>query len=83
MVGRTEVLEPKREGADVEGVELPASDSLRNKVSYMIGALADSKERAAAEACLSCLPTQAVQDAYANFAFVRAAAEKLKPRPIP
>jgi ABC-type sulfate transport system substrate-binding protein len=39
IVWKTEVMEALRQGAQIKGVELPPSDSLRDKVSYTIGAL--------------------------------------------
>lgn len=33
------MLEALRDGAKIEGVELPLDESLRNEVSYVIGAL--------------------------------------------
>ena len=83
IVWRTEVLEALRDGAQIEGIELPAADSLRDEVSYAIAALSNSARKAGAAAYLEFLATPAAQDAYAKFGFVKADANELKPKPIP
>ncbi len=83
LVWVTETMEAKRDGAKVDSVKLPPDDSLRNEVSYAIGALAGSPRKAAAARYLAFLATPAAQDAYAGFGFVRASADELKPRSIP
>jgi ABC-type molybdate transport system substrate-binding protein len=79
----TETQEAKRAGMKVESVKLPPEDSLRDEVSYAIGALTGSPHKAAADKYLAFLATPAAQDAYAEFGFVKAKPEELKPRPIP
>jgi ABC-type molybdate transport system substrate-binding protein len=79
----TETREAKRNGAKVDSVKLPPEDSLRNEVSYAIGALTDSRRKAAAQRYLAFLASPAAQQAYGSFGFVAASAEELKPRPIP
>jgi len=44
-----EALEAQRLGANLDAVELPPSDSLRDAVSYAIGVLTNSKHRQAAD----------------------------------
>ena len=83
LVWRTEVLEAVREGGQVEGVELPPADSLRDEVSYVIGALAQTRHPEAAGAYLDFLATDAAQQAYAKFGFVKASADDVKRKPIP
>ena len=83
IVWVTETQEAKRAGAKVDGVKLPPEDSLRDEVSYAIGALTGSPHKAAAERYLAFLGTPAAQDAYAAFGFVKAKPEELKLRPIP
>ena len=82
IVWKTEVMEALRQGAQVEAVELPALDSLRDEVSYAIGALENSRHKENAEAYLAFLATAAAQDAYANFGFVKARPEELILKPI-
>lgn len=83
IVWKTEVLAAIRDGAAVEGVVLPAEDSLREEVSYAIGALAGSPRREAAASFLAFLATPDGQEAYAKFGFVNATAEELRLKPIP
>jgi ABC-type molybdate transport system substrate-binding protein len=82
IVWKTEVMEALRQGAQVEAVELPALDSLRDEVSYVIGALENSRHKEDADAYLAFLATAAAQDAYANFGFVKARPEELVLKPI-
>ena len=72
-----------REGAPIEGVELIPEDSLRDEVSYVVGALTASRHRANADAFLAFLRSSSGQDAYAKFGFVKASTDELLPRPIP
>ena len=83
IVWKTEVLEAIRDGAEVEGVELPATDSLRDEVSYAIGALTHSPRSANAAKYLEFLATAEGQDAYARYGFVKATATELALKPIP
>ncbi len=83
IVWVTETQEAKRDGAKVDSVKLPPEDSLRDEVSYAIGALTGSPKKAAAERYLAFLATPAAQDAYAEYGFVKAQPEELKLRPIP
>ena len=83
IVWRTEVLEALREGAPIEGVELIPEDSLRDEVSYVVGALTASRHRANADVFLAFLRSSSGQDAYAKFGFVKASADELLSRPIP
>jgi len=83
IVWKTEVLEAVRSGAQVEAVALPPEDSLRNEVSYAIGAMKGSPHAQTAEAFLRFLATPAGQEQYAKYGFVNASADELKLRPIP
>ena len=82
IVWKTEVMEALRHGAPVEGVELPAADSLRDEVSYATGALQNAGHRANADNYLAFLATKVAQDAYASFGFVEARPEELALKPI-
>lgn len=82
IVWKTEVMEALRHGAEVEAVELPPVDSLRDEVSYAIGALENSRHKANADAYLAFLATAAAQDAYEKFGFVKARPEELALKPI-
>ena len=82
IVWKTEIMEAMRQGAQVEALELPAVDSLRDEVSYAIGALDNSRHKGNADAYLAFLATAAAQDAYARFGFVKARLDELVLRPI-
>ena len=71
IVWKTEVMEALRQGIPIEGVELPAADSLRDQVSYATGALQNARHRANADDYLAFLATNVAQDAYARFGFVK------------
>lgn len=83
IVWKTEVLAATRDGAAVAGVVLPLEDSLREEVSYAIGALAGTTRSDSASQFLAFLATADGQAAYARFGFVTATAEELRLRPIP
>ena len=83
VVWKTEVLEARRAGADIEAVELPPQDSLRDEVSYVIGPLSHSPHQKAADAFLKFLRSPGGQDAYARFGFVKATEAELTAKPIP
>jgi len=82
IVWKTEVMEALRQGAQVDAVELPAADSLRDDVSYAIGALENSRHKANAEAYLAFLASAPAQQAYAKFGFVKARPDELALKPI-
>jgi ABC-type molybdate transport system substrate-binding protein len=82
IVWKTEVIEALRQGAEVEAVELPAADSLRDEVFYAIGPLDNARHRENADAYLAFLATAAGQDAYAKFGFVKARPDELMLKPI-
>jgi ABC-type molybdate transport system substrate-binding protein len=82
VVWKTEVLEARRAGAEIDAVELPDEDSLRSEVAYVIGALNASAHRKEAEAFLAFLQTPAGQDVYAKYGFVKATEADLRLKPI-
>jgi ABC-type molybdate transport system substrate-binding protein len=82
IVWKTEVMEAMRHGAPVDAVELPAADSLRDEVSYAVGTLESSPHKKNAEDYLAFLRTDAAQDAYARFGFVKARPDELVLKPI-
>ena len=57
-------------------------DSLRDEVSYAVGALQNSRHKENAENYLAFLRSDAAQDAYAHFGFVEARPEELVLKPI-
>jgi ABC-type molybdate transport system substrate-binding protein len=82
IVWKTEVLEAQRHGAEVDAVELPVSDSLRDEVSYAVGGLDNSNHKAAADRYLAFVASAAGQAAYAAFGFVNASPDELRLKPI-
>jgi ABC-type molybdate transport system substrate-binding protein len=82
IVWKTEVLRALGENMPVDAVELPPADSLRDEVSYAIGALTNAQHRESAVKYLAFLATPAAQDAYAKFGFVKATATELTLKPI-
>jgi ABC-type molybdate transport system substrate-binding protein len=82
IVWKTEVQEARGHGADVDAVELPASDSLRDEVSYVIGALDNSKHPQIADRYLAFIASSAGQAAYASFGFVNASTSELQLKPV-
>lgn len=83
VVWKTETLEAVRDGAQVESVKLPPEDSLRDEVSYAIGALKAGKRGQAAARYLEFLASPEGQAAYAKYGFVNATTEELKLKLIP
>ena len=83
IVWRTESREAVRSGAAVDSVALPAQDSLRDEVAYVIGDLANSPRQAMAIRYLDFVKTAACQDAYAKFGFVKASTSELELGKIP
>jgi ABC-type molybdate transport system substrate-binding protein len=82
IVWKTEVMEALRQGAQVEAVELPAVDSLRDEVSYAIGSLENGRHKANAESYLAFLATDGAQQGYEKFGFVKARPDELALKPI-
>jgi ABC-type molybdate transport system substrate-binding protein len=82
IVWKTEVMEAQRQGAQIEGVELPVSDSMRDEVSYTAGALENARHKENADRYLAFLATDIAQEAYARFGFVKARPDELALKPI-
>lgn len=83
IVWKTEVLEALRDGAQVEAVALPPADSLRDEVSYAIGALKGSPKADAASKYLRFLASPDASNVYTRYGFVAADAQELTLKPIP
>ena len=82
IVWKTETLEAVRAGASVESVRLPPEDSLRDEVSYAIGAIKGSPRAALAAKYLEFLASPEGQAVYASFGFVSATPQELMSKPI-
>ena len=82
IVWKTETLDALRAGASVESVRLPPEDSLRDEVSYAIGAIKGSPRAALAAKYLEFLASPEGQAVYASFGFVSATPQELMSKPI-
>jgi ABC-type molybdate transport system substrate-binding protein len=83
IVWTTEVVEAKAQKRAIDGVAIPAPYNKSDKVGYAIGKLLDGKNQANADTYLAYLATDAAQDIYAKYGFVKASAAGLKLKPIP
>lgn len=82
IVWKTETLEALRAGGSVESVRLPPQDSLRDEVSYVIGAITGSPRSRAAVRYLEFIASSEGQAVYASFGFVPATSQELMSKPI-
>ncbi len=83
IVWKTELIEARHTGLDMDGVPLPPEDSLRNEVSYAIGPLSAAQHKDSARRYLAFLAGPAGQGTYTKFGFIAASADELKLKPIP
>lgn len=83
IVWVTETMEAKRDGAKIDSVRLPPEDSLVNEVSYAIGSLTNSRNKAMADRYIRFLATAEAKQAYAKYGFVNASDAELALKPIP
>ena len=82
IVWTTEVIEAKREGRNIEGVSIPAPLNKQAEVAYAIGKLNKGKNQKNADRFLSYLATDAAQNIYASYGFLKATADELKVKPL-
>ena len=83
IVWVTEVVHAKKEGRNVEGVEIPAPLNQQDKVAYVIGALNEAVNPENAQRYLTYLATPEAQAIYAKYGFIPATADELMLKPIP
>lgn len=83
IVWTTEVKHAQKEGRPIEGVSIPAPYNMAEKVGYAIGILNTGRNAGNAKRYLDYLATEAAQNIYASYGFVKAKREELKIRPIP
>lgn len=83
IVWTTEVLHAKRQGRAIDGVPIPKPYNMAHKVNYAIGPLKTGRNTYNALRFLSYLGTDAAQNIYASYGFVKATANELKLKPIP
>ena len=82
IVWTTEVTKAKADGRPIDGVPIPEPYNMQHKVGYAIGKLTDGKNQANADKFLKYLGTDAAQDIYAKYGFLKASEEERKVKPI-
>jgi len=83
IVWVTEIIEAQKHGRKIDGVAIPAPLNKADKVGYAIGALKTGRNQANAKAYLDYLSSDAAQNIYAKYGFVKASAKELALKPIP
>ncbi|WP_353572423.1 substrate-binding domain-containing protein [Candidatus Albibeggiatoa sp. nov. BB20] len=82
IVWATEVAHANAENRNTEGVVIPPPLNKQDKVGYAIGVLKTAKNPDNAHVFLDYLKTDAAQDIYVSFGFVKATAEDLTLKPL-
>jgi len=82
IVWTTEVVHAKAENRRVDGVAIEAPYNMQHKVAYAIGALKNGRNPANARRYLAYLGTDAAQNIYANYGFLKASKDELTPKAI-
>ena len=82
IVWTTEVKHAMAEGRNVEGVAIPAPLNQQDKVGYAIGALTNIRNPENAARFMAYLVTDAAQEIYAKYGFVKASSDDLKLRSL-
>lgn len=80
IVWATEVKYAIAEGRNIEGVAIPAPLNKQDKVGYAIGALTNIRNPENAARFMAYLATDAAQEIYAKYGFVKASTDDLKLR---
>lgn len=83
IVWATEVSYAKASNRGVEGVSIPAPYNMGDKVGYAIGILSTGRNPANARRYLDYLSSDAAQNIYAGYGFVKGSTDDLKLKPIP
>ena len=83
IVWTTEVAYGKAEGRAIEGVSIPAPYNKQHKVGYAIGILREGRNQQNARRFVDYLGSDAAQDIYAGYGFIRATPEELRLKEIP
>ena len=78
IVWTTEVVHAKKEGRGVEGVAIKAPLNKQDKVGYAVGSLTAGRNQANAKTFLKYLQSDAAQDIYASYGFLKATKDELK-----
>ena len=83
IVWTTEVLEAQAEGRKIDGVAIAAPFNKSDKVGYVIGVMNNGRNKENAKKYLDYLTTDAAQNFYAKYGFVKATEKGLKLKAIP
>ncbi|NOX42790.1 MAG: ABC transporter substrate-binding protein [Gammaproteobacteria bacterium] len=82
IVWTTEVVHAKKEGREIDGVSIPAPYNKQDKVGYAIGVLKAGRNQDNAARFLKYLATDAAQDIYVSYGFVKATKKELELKPL-
>ncbi len=82
IVWTTEVVHAKKEGRGIDGVAIPAPYNKQDKVSYAIGALTVARNAKNADRFLAYLKSDAAQDIYVSYGFVKATKKERELKPL-
>jgi ABC-type molybdate transport system substrate-binding protein len=82
LVWTTEVVHAKAEKRKVEGVAIEPPYNMQHKVAYAIGPMRTGRNQENARRFLAYLATDAAQNIYAKYGFLKASADELKLRTI-
>lgn len=83
IVWTTEIVEAKKHGRNIDGVPIPDDLNKGDVVGYAIGLLKSSRNPSNATHYVGYLRTEAAQNIYAKYGFVKASREETAYRPIP
>jgi len=83
IVWTTEIIEAKKHDRKIDGVAIAASLNKGDKVGYAVGVLNTGRNQANGKMYIKYLQSDAAQNIYAKYGFVKASAKDLKLRPIP
>ena len=78
IVWTTEVVHAEKEGRKISGVSIPAPYNKQSKVGYAIGSLTEGRNQVNANRFLVYLQSDAAQNIYAKYGFLKATAAELK-----
>ena len=82
IVWTTEIIEAKTLGRAIDGVAISDEFNQGDKVGYAIGTLSTGRNQANAKRYLDYLATDAAQNIYASYGFVKASSDELKSKPL-
>ncbi len=83
IVWTTEIIEAKKRGRKIDGVAIAAPLNKGDVVGYAIGVLKTGRNQDAGNKYLDYLATDAAQNIYAKYGFVKATAAEVALKPLP